>query len=374
MTRIELRQLCKEYAGGVRAVDGVDLTIQSGEFVVLVGPSGCGKSTTLRMIAGLEEISGGDLLIDDERVNETPARERDLAMVFQSYALYPHLDVRSNLAFPLERQRTHKSRLRRLLSSAVRDAARVEDESIARRVDEAAETLGLAPLLDRKPGELSGGQRQRVAVGRALVRAPRAYLFDEPLSNLDARLRLEMRTELKALHRSTGATMVYVTHDQEEAMTLGDRLVVMKDGEVQQIGSPQEVYARPANRFVAGFLGSPPMNFLSARVGASGTELEGAGGARLSLEPGRALEPGQAVVVGVRPDRLRVGGAQLRAELELVEDLGDRRDYFLRLEDGQRVVCRGEHADAELGAALSLGCAPSDLHVFEDAAAGARLC
>ena len=241
MASVSLRDVTKVYAGGVTAVDRVSIDIADGEFLVLVGPSGCGKSTTLRMIAGLEEATSGDLLIAGKRVNDIAPSRRDIAMVFQNYALYPHMTVRKNLEFGLRMRRTPKAERQQ-------------------RIAEAAAMLGLESLLERKPAELSGGQKQRVALGRAIVRKPAAFLFDEPLSNLDAKLRGEMRREIAALHRRLGATMIYVTHDQVEAMTLGDRLVLMKDGVVQQQGTPLEVYEGPANRFVATFIGSPAMN------------------------------------------------------------------------------------------------------------------
>jgi multiple sugar transport system ATP-binding protein len=252
MAAITIENVEKTFAGGVQAVRRVSLRVNDGEFLVLVGPSGCGKTTLLRMIAGLDEATGGTISIGDRAVNDLPPAERDLAMVFQNYALYPHMTVRRNMAFALE----------------LRKVARAE---IDRRVGETAETLGLRDLLERRPKELSGGQRQRVALGRAIVRQPLAFLFDEPLSNLDARLRIQMRAELKRLHRRLRTTSIYVTHDQEEAMTLGDRVVVMKDGAIQQVGRPLDVYERPANRFVAGFMGMPPMNLLPEGSRADGS-------------------------------------------------------------------------------------------------------
>ena len=255
MASVELKGIGKIYDGGVRAVEDVNLFIEDGEFVVLVGPSGCGKSTTLRMVAGLEDITEGELSIDGKRVNEVAARDRDIAMVFQNYALYPHLDVRSNLSFGLERRRKKLSLSR---------------DDIAKKVEATAANLGIENLLERLPKQLSGGQRQRVAVGRALVRDPAVFLLDEPLSNLDARLRVETRAELRMLHRQLQATMLYVTHDQEEAMSLGDRMVVMHQGRVQQVGRPMDIYNQPANRFVAGFVGSPAMNFFEGEIKADG--------------------------------------------------------------------------------------------------------
>ncbi len=247
MAKVVLRDISKVYPGDIVAVDKVNLEIQDKEFVVLVGPSGCGKSTTLRMVAGLEEITRGEIFIDNTLVNDVPAKNRDIAMVFQNYALYPHMTVYNNLAFGLKLRHYPK-------------------KEIDRRVREAAEILDIAPLLQRKPKALSGGQRQRVAVGRAIVRKPKVFLFDEPLSNLDAKLRVQMRTEIKKLHNRLQTTMVYVTHDQVEALTMGDRIVVMKDGLIQQMADPIHLYQNPQNKFVAGFIGSPPMNFLEGKV------------------------------------------------------------------------------------------------------------
>ncbi len=373
MARVTLERLSKVYPGGVKAVDAVDLAVASGEFVVLVGPSGCGKSTTLRMVAGLEEISSGTLSIGDRVVNEVPARDRDIAMVFQSYALYPHLTVAQNLAFGLEQRRRHRSWLRRVTQSSYRAAARAEAAEIRAKVAAAAGTLGLTGLLDRKPGALSGGQRQRVAVGRALVREPKVFLFDEPLSNLDAKLRVEMRAELKELHRRTGATMLYVTHDQEEAMTLGDRLVVMQGGVVQQCASPGEVYARPANRFVASFVGTPAMNFIEGALAGGadgGSFVTPAGTIRLSVPS----KTGAAVrCVGVRPDRIRLEAAgspgTLPATVRLVEDLGDRIDVRLALADGTawiaRALPRETRGPVPEAGPVGLRLDPDGLHLFD---------
>lgn len=297
MASVHLNNVNKIYPGGFHAVRDVDIEIADGEFVVLVGPSGCGKSTTLRMIAGLEEISGGDISIGDRRVNDVPPGDRNIAMVFQSYALYPHMTVRQNMAFGLKMRRTPKA-------------------EIAQRVDDAAKLLSIEALLDRRPRELSGGQRQRVAVGRAIVRDPAVFLFDEPLSNLDAKLRGQMRTELAALHNRLGATMVYVTHDQVEAMTLGDRLVLMNEGVVQQVGPPLEVYHNPANRFVATFIGSPAMNLLEGTISA-GRFQSSHGDASW---PADQLPDGPAVL-GVRP-----------------EDLLPAAEGELSLADGRRTV------------------------------------
>ncbi|MFO0750300.1 MAG: sn-glycerol-3-phosphate ABC transporter ATP-binding protein UgpC [Myxococcota bacterium] len=287
---VVLDHVVKRYAGNVVAVKSISLEIKDGEFVVLVGPSGCGKTTTLRMIAGLEDITEGTLSIGGKVVNNVPPRDRDIAMVFQSYALYPHMSVRENMAFGLELRKMPKA-------------------EIARRVDEAAKMLELGDLLNRKPKALSGGQRQRVAMGRAVVRQPAVFLFDEPLSNLDAKLRVQMRVEIAALHRRVGATMVYVTHDQVEAMTLADRIAVMSTGELQQFASPMEVYHRPANQFVAGFIGSPGMNFVNGTTTAEGDGLVFRGeGLTVVLEPDHVARIKKAatvpVVLGLRPQHL----------------------------------------------------------------------
>ncbi|MBU3728097.1 MAG: ATP-binding cassette domain-containing protein, partial [Phycisphaerales bacterium] len=309
MADVVVTSLVKAFPGGVRAVDGIDLHIADGEFVVLVGPSGCGKSTTLRMVAGLEEPTGGDISIGGRRVNDVAPRDRNIAMVFQNYALYPHLTVASNMSFGLERRRRYPSVLKAILSGGYRQARAAEGAQIRERVRAAAAMLGIESLLRRKPRELSGGQRQRVAVGRAIVRDPAVFLFDEPLSNLDAKLRGEMRTELRILHRRLKATMIYVTHDQEEAMSLADRIVVMKDGRIQQVGAPSEVYGSPANRFVASFIGTPTINVLEGSVDgpASAPSFRWTGGT-IPLHPSGA-HMSAAGSLGLRPDRLEpVGG------------------------------------------------------------------
>src|SRR5580692_3595318 len=291
MARVAMRSLNKNY-DEVRAVIDVNLDIRDQEFVVLVGPSGCGKTTTLRMVAGLESITSGHISIDEKIVNELPPMDRDIAMVFQNYALYPHMSVYDNMAFGLKMRKFDKP-------------------EIAKRVQEAADILGIQELLKRKPRQLSGGQRQRVALGRAIVRHPQVFLFDEPLSNLDAKLRVQMRVELKKLHNRLGTTAIYVTHDQVEAMTLGDRVVVMKDGLVQQVGEPLELYNEPANRFVAGFIGSPAMNFVGVRVAAENGSLWAESEdlrikipARVAQRLGRYA--GMEATLGVRPEDLRI--------------------------------------------------------------------
>ena len=302
MARVDILQVRKSF-GSTEVLHGVDVAIGDGDFVVLVGPSGCGKSTLLRLVAGLEEISAGEISIDGRVVNRVPPKERDIAMVFQNYALYPHMTVYENMAFSL--------RLRR---------ARRED--IDRAVEKAAAILDLGDYLRRYPRQLSGGQRQRVAMGRAIVRDPKVFLFDEPLSNLDAKLRVQMRTEIKELHQNLKTTTVYVTHDQVEAMTMADRIVIMNEGRVEQIGAPLEVYDTPRNRFVAGFIGSPAMNFLEGTVREGAVETET--GIRLPLREPRSAENGRHVAYGVRPEHLMLGsgGSGISVEVSVVEPTG----------------------------------------------------
>jgi multiple sugar transport system ATP-binding protein len=290
MATVELKNIVKVYDGNVKAVDNCNITVEDQEFVVLVGPSGCGKTTTLRMVAGLEDITEGDLLIDGKKMNDIPPKDRDIAMVFQNYALYPHMSVFDNMAFGLKIRKYPK-------------------EEIKQRVAEAAQILDIEELLERKPKALSGGQRQRVAVGRAIVRKPKVFLFDEPLSNLDAKLRVQMRAEISGLHTRLEATMIYVTHDQVEAMTMADKIVVMKGGIIQQIGSPLTLYNEPANRFVAGFIGSPPMNFMTVKVTVEGGKvMVDEGSFKLEIlgrykEALKAYE-GKDVIFGIRPEDL----------------------------------------------------------------------
>jgi len=395
MAGVRLDNVSKVYASGSKAVDGVSLAVGDGEFVVLVGPSGCGKSTTLRMIAGLEDASGGTVRIGDRIVNDVPPKDRNIAMVFQNYALYPHMTVRQNLSFAL-RLRTMPGPLGRLLHPAKARAAR---DSIRRKVDGVAESLGITHLLDRRPRELSGGQRQRVALGRAIVREPAAFLFDEPLSNLDAKLRVATRAELKRLHQRLRTTTVYVTHDQEEAMTLGDRVVVMKDGRIQQADPPLRTYERPANRFVAGFIGMPPMNFFDgvvrAAAGGGGFEFQetgpgGGGGDGFRLPLGGAAEgllgalaarEGQPVVLGVRPEHLTLGGngdhagrPSIPCSVSVVEPLGRDMDVYLATARHPQFVARvpvaaGVDPDARVRAAVDVGRA----HFFEPGETGRNL-
>lgn len=381
MATIELKCVSKTYTGDVRAVREATLAFRDGEFIVLVGPSGCGKSTLLRMIAGLEAISGGTVAIGGRVVNELPPKDRDVAMVFQNYALYPHMTVEKNMAFGLLRRRKHGGISGLLFHRAER---RAELAAIDRKVLDTARTLGIEPLLARLPRALSGGQRQRVALGRALVREPQVFLFDEPLSNLDARLRIEMRAEIRELHRRTKASMVYVTHDQEEAMTLADRMVVMKFGVVQQFGTPGECYARPANRFVAGFVGTPVMNFIEGRIEGGAFV---AADMRVTLPAARwPRMPAGPATLGVRPDQLHVlqsadagasstaaDGASVAATVRSIERLGDRMDVAVMI-GGTRMTARIENDDrlVEGGSVLvhiGLGAA----HLFAIGEDGARL-
>ncbi len=352
MATLELRDIRKSYAAH-EVIKGVDLHVADREFVVFVGPSGCGKSTLLRMVAGLEEITSGDLMIDGKRVNDTGPADRGLAMVFQSYALYPHMTVRNNMAFALR-------------------MAGVPKAERERKVAEAARVLQLEPYLDRRPSELSGGQRQRVAIGRAIVRNPRVFLFDEPLSNLDAALRGQMRIELARLHEELEATMIYVTHDQVEAMTLADKIVVLQAGRVEQVGSPLELYHHPANLFVAGFIGSPRMNFLKARLAGG----DGAGvavdlpssGARLAVPAAAgAARPGEEVTLGIRPETLRpAADGPLAGEVHLVERLGGLTLLHVTLADGQPVVVQIEGSDpTPPHAPIRLAANGAACHVFD---------
>lgn len=320
MATVLMKDLTKIYDGNVKAVDRANITVNDKEFVVLVGPSGCGKTTTLRMVAGLEDITSGELLIDDELKNDVPPKDRDIAMVFQNYALYPHMTVYDNMAFGLKIRKFKK-------------------EEIRRRVKEAAQILDIEELLDRKPKALSGGQRQRVAVGRAIVRQPKVFLFDEPLSNLDAKLRVQMRAEISSLHNRLQATMIYVTHDQVEAMTMADKIVVMKGGLIQQIGSPLELYNKPVNRFVAGFIGSPPMNFMTVTVKEEGGKIivdEGDFSLGTTDKQNEKLKPyvGKQVVFGIRPEDINYTDTDqpmrtMPAEVSVIEPLGAEIHLFV---------------------------------------------
>jgi multiple sugar transport system ATP-binding protein len=380
MAEIVLDKISKRFSDGYEAVKDMDLEVKDGEFMILVGPSGCGKSTALRMIAGLEDISAGELRIGDEVVNQLAPRDRDIAMVFQNYALYPHMSVRDNMAFPLK-------------------LAKVPQAEIDAKVEEAAKKLDLEPHLDRRPANLSGGQRQRVAMGRAIVRDPKAFLMDEPLSNLDAKLRVQMRTEVARLQTQLGTTTVYVTHDQTEAMTLGDRVAVMRTGVLQQVGSPADLYEEPSNLFVAGFIGSPAMNFMAARVE----------GERVKLPFGEVALPDRLrqaggggtrdVIAGVRPETFedarlvgeaRDRGPTFRATIDLVESMGSEKYAYFRIEaervqseeltelaqdvgadevpsaGGDQVVARLDAASGvERGAEAELWVDATKLHLFD---------
>jgi multiple sugar transport system ATP-binding protein len=352
MSGVELSGVGKTFGRDGYAVKGVSLAVATGEFLVLVGPSGCGKSTLLRMVAGLEEVSEGEIRIAGRLVNDVPPRDRDVAMVFQNYALYPHMTVFENLAFGL--------RLRKVPAGELK-----------RRVEHAAATLGIERYLQRHPRELSGGERQRVALGRAMVREPMVFLFDEPLSNLDARLRVEMRAEIRRLHQRVGATMIYVTHDQVEAMTMGDRIVVLKSGELQQVADPRTLYARPANTFVAGFIGTPPVNLFEAKVAGDGSsvELSGAswrlGAAQRGALAGRA---GATITVGVRPEDLGEAGegsAGLAARVELVEPLGNETLVHWSSRAGTHVSRITSGPVPATGASASLGARAEGLLLFD---------
>ena len=365
MSTVSLKNIYKIYDNSVTAVSDFNLEIADKEFIVLVGPSGCGKSTTLRMVAGLEEISKGELYIDGKLVNDVEPKDRDIAMVFQSYALYPHMTVRENMEFPLKLKKVPK-------------------EEIQQRVDQAAEILGITQYLDRKPKALSGGQRQRVAIGRAIVREPKVLLMDEPLSNLDAKLRNQMRAEIIKLRQRINTTFVYVTHDQTEAMTLGDRIVIMKDGFVQQIGTPQEVFEKPINIFVAGFIGTPQMNFFNARLEKKGGDysveyagasfpLDGEMSAKLAGKGQQSAD----VILGVRPEHIAVqkdpSASAIEASIEVSELMGSELYLHATGEGGQEVVIRTPTVElpaeyrggVPYGTKLRFTFSPSLIHLFD---------
>ena len=349
MDRIQIERLSKSY-GPVQVLKDIDISVPEGCFVALVGPSGCGKSTLLRTIAGLEAITGGTLRIDGQIVNDVPPRKRDVAMVFQSYALYPHMNIEKNMSYSL--------RLRRAAPQAIRAS-----------IDGVARTLGLEHLLARMPRQLSGGQRQRVAMGRAIVRNPKVFLFDEPLSNLDAALRVHMRTEIRKLHQRLGATSVYVTHDQIEAMTMADHVVVLRAGQVEQQDAPLTLYHRPANKFVAGFIGSPAMNFIEAVIAPDGRSARFGGANPQTLELGRTLSAGTEVWIGLRPEHLRLqrDSQGLRGTVDTVETTGSMSYVAVKL-DGVAAPVLVAHAGVcavRSGEALSLGIAGEHLHVFD---------
>ena len=358
MASVSIRSATKRF-GDVEILHGVDIEIADGSFTVLVGPSGCGKSTLLRMIAGLEQISGGEIRIADKVVNDVLPKQRDIAMVFQNYALYPHMTVRQNMAFSLM-------------------LAKLEKSAAEAKVARAAEILGLSALLDRYPRQLSGGQRQRVAMGRAIVRDPQVFLYDEPLSNLDAKLRVAMRTELKELHQRLNTTSIYVTHDQIEAMTMGDKIVVMKDGRIEQTGSPLELYDQPANLFVAGFIGSPAMNFLpgTLRRANGATQVELADGTRLGAPAGTKGSDAQPVIFGTRPEHLLLvdgaRGGTIPTEVVVVEPTGADTFVSCRHHGAELSVVFRERHSFKPGSTIHLQPDPSRAHLF-DAASGRSL-
>ncbi len=353
MARVTLTGVTKRF-GSQEVLSGVDLTVEEGEFVVFVGPSGCGKSTLLRLIAGLEELTAGSIFIDDDDVSFKPAAARNVAMVFQSYALYPHMNVRQNMAFGMKINGFPKAEMER-------------------RIARAAEILKLEPYLDRRPSQLSGGQRQRVAIGRAIVKEPRVFLFDEPLSNLDAALRIQMRVELESLHRSLRTTMIYVTHDQVEAMTMADRIVVINEGRIEQVGAPLELYHRPGTQFVAGFIGSPRMNFLTVAPESAGGSLALHYGdqARFALPlPPQAAVGHEALTFGIRPEHLIIGkgdGFSLPAQVAVTERLGNETYVHAVTALGDRLVLRvpGD-GEVSIGERIDLHADPAHCHLFRD--------
>ena len=354
MASVEIRNVRKAF-GSVQIIKGVDISINDGEFVILVGPSGCGKSTLLRMLAGLENITSGEIAIGGRVVNNVPPKERDIAMVFQNYALYPHMTVKDNMAFSMK----------------LRNAPQAE---IDERVNKAAKILGLMPLLERYPRQLSGGQRQRVAMGRAIVRDPQVFLFDEPLSNLDAKLRVQMRSEIKELHQRLKTTTVYVTHDQIEAMTMADKIVVMHDGIVEQIGAPLDLYDNPANLFVAGFIGSPAMNFIKGT--ARGNTFEADGGFSLPLPQVKTSVDGGKVTLGLRPEYIRIDPAGIPAEVVVVEPTGSETQVALRIGKGEHaqeiIAIFRERLSAKPGDVITISPIPDRTHLF-DTASGNRV-
>ncbi len=351
MAEVLLSNVQKRF-GAVKVIQGVDLTIHDGEFVVLVGPSGCGKSTLLRMIAGLEDISGGTISIGGKVVNDLEPRERDIAMVFQSYALYPHMNVERNMGFSMTLKRAPEG-------------------EIKQAVNNAAGALELNDYLDRLPKALSGGQRQRVAMGRAIVRRPKVFLFDEPLSNLDAQLRVQMRTEVRKLHQRIGATSIYVTHDQVEAMTMADRIVVLDKGRIAQVGSPLELYDKPANRFVAEFIGSPSINFLPGKAGAKGLSIPTANGAvEIPLTHSVAAAD---VAIGVRPEHMHRADGGIAGTVQVIENLGAETYVFVDIGSGNDICWRTPgRPEVSIGEKINLGFDPDNLHVFSTET-GARI-
>jgi multiple sugar transport system ATP-binding protein len=345
MAEVKIQAVAKQF-GAVEVLKSVSLDVKDGEFLVLVGPSGCGKSTLLRMIAGLDDITSGEMWIGDRMVTDLPAKERDIAMVFQSYALYPHMSVADNMSFALKLKGASK-------------------QEIATKVADSAKILGLEHLLDRYPRQLSGGQRQRVAMGRAIVRNPQVFLFDEPLSNLDAKLRVVMRSEIKELHQRLGTTTVYVTHDQVEAMTLADRIVVMRDGRIEQLGTPLELYDTPVNMFVAGFIGSPAMNFLNGEMSEEGFQLTNG----IVLETQN--RPANATTCGIRPEHFELGTGELDCEIAVVEPTGSETLLLSRVNGQQLTAVFKDRLNVRPGERIKLRPDPSKLHFFD--AEGQRL-
>jgi multiple sugar transport system ATP-binding protein len=350
MATVEIRDVKKAF-GSTQVLHGVSVDIEDGQFVVLVGPSGCGKSTLLRMLAGLENITGGEIAIGDRVVNKVPPKDRDIAMVFQNYALYPHMTVYQNMAFSMK-------------------LAGAPKEVMDQEVQKAARILGLEQLLHRYPRQLSGGQRQRVAMGRAIVRNPQVFLFDEPLSNLDAKLRVQMRAEIKELHQRLKVTTVYVTHDQIEAMTMADKIVVMNHGRIEQAGAPLELYDRPANLFVAGFIGSPAMNLLAGRI-KDGSFIDG-GGTSWPLPPAYAGRDGAEVIYGIRPEHLRLDPHGIKATIQVVEPTGSETQVILRVGDITVMGAFRERIASHHGDALAVSPELSLVHIF-DKASGQRV-
>jgi multiple sugar transport system ATP-binding protein len=348
MANVTLRNVRKTYPGGFEAIKGVNVDVADGQFCVLVGPSGCGKSTLLRMVAGLETVSGGEIDIGGRVVNQIEPADRDIAMVFQNYALYPHMSVFNNMAYGLRNRG-------------------MKEAEVKTRVDEAARVLELTSMLERKPRQLSGGQRQRVAMGRAIVRDPQVFLFDEPLSNLDAKLRVAMRTEIKELHQRLKTTTVYVTHDQIEAMTMADRIVVMHDGVIEQVGAPLELYDRPRNLFVAGFIGSPAMNFIKGTIRANGRlAFEGAGGVELPLAAAPQGSDGRQVVYGVRPEHFVIADDGADAQIQVIEPTGSELQVVAKL-GGEDIIAvfRERHA-FKPGDTIRLKPNPRLVHLFDE--------
>lgn len=343
MANLTLRNLTKSY-GATEVLHGINLDVADGEFVVFVGPSGCGKSTTLRMIAGLEEVTFGEVSIGDRVVNNLEPKERDIAMVFQNYAIYPHMSVKKNIAFGLR-------------------SSRMSKPDKEKRIQEVAEILDMVPLLERKPDALSGGQRQRVAIGRAMVRDPAVFLFDEPLSNLDAQLRTQMRLEIKKLHQRVGNTIIFVTHDQVEAMTMADRIVIMKDGHIQQVGTPAEVYHEPANIFVAQFIGAPSMNMLPGTVNGQSVDLKSGGQIKITLKSDAA----QQVLVGVRPDDLTLGEGTpvISGKVAVREPLGPETLIYVETKAGEIIAKASGRTPPEVGEQVTLSADPANLHIFD---------